>query len=161
LKPDTIIDRFLELEDYKEDGYLDSIIERNIDDSVNQMIDDNPGINKQQLIEKLIKQNPKHKDRILNKIAKSVEIQLSSLESKLSEKDIKKLRRQLTKEDLNEIASLGDNKTIDQIKALKAVNKSHSNLLEGIKNKASQSSIVKTSEDSNTQHLDDTMNLFD
>jgi len=161
LKPDTIIDRFLELEDYKEDGYLDSIIERNIDDSVNQMIDDNPGINKQQLIEKLIKQNPKHKDRILNKIAKSVEIQLSSLESKLSEKDIKKLRRQLTKEDLNEIASLGDNKTIDQIKALKAVNKSHSNLLEGIKNKASQSSIVKTSDDSNTQHLDDTMNLFD
>ena len=39
----------------------------------------------------------------------------------------------LSKEDLKELQALGENKTIDQIRILKAVNKSHVNFLEEVK----------------------------
>lgn len=154
------------LEDYKEDGYLDSIIGKNIDNSIEKMIIENPGVNKQQIIERLIKENPLHKDRILSKISQSVDKQILEIESKLSLKNIKKLRKQLTKEDLNEIRDLGENKSIDQIKTLKAINKSHENFLHEIKTKVSQSSISQSTKESfddanNDNKFDDTINLFD
>ena len=51
---------------------------------------------------------------------------------------------------------VNENRTIDSIKTLKHINKSHSNLLHEIKSKASKSDF-----DNNNQQFDDTMNLFD
>jgi hypothetical protein len=49
--------------------------------------------------------------------------------------------KQLAKEDLKDLQELAESRTIDQIKTLRSTNKSHSNLLESIKSKASKSSI--------------------
>jgi hypothetical protein len=86
------------------------------------------------------------------------------LEHNLSDKNLSKFYRELQKEDLKDIESLGENKTIDQIKTLRAINKSHDNFLHELKTKASKSSIRQTSnenfDDNNTQQFDDTMDLF-
>jgi len=157
LKPDVLIDRLSELPNFGEDSYLDSIINRNIDHSIEQMLNNTPNLNKQQLIEKLIQLNPLHKDLILDKVSTSIDRQLANMENSYSEKDFKKIKKVLTTEDLKELQSLGENKTIDQIKTLKAINKSHNNLLSEIKRKSSETSVI----DNSTQQLDDTMNLFD
>jgi hypothetical protein len=54
---------------------------------------------------------------------------------------------------LNEIESLGENRSVEKIKALRAVNRSHSDLLSEIKK--SKNKII------DTDHYDNTMNLFD
>ena len=74
--------------------------------------------------------------------------------NKYSEKDFLKIKKGLQREDLNELQSLAENRTEDQIKALTSVNRSHNRFLHEIKTKASQSSF-------NTEQLDNTMNLFD
>jgi hypothetical protein len=83
----------------------------------------------------------------------------------MSEENFKKAKRILVAEDLKERENLSDNRTIDQIKTLKSVNKSHSNLLHDLKNKASSMSLKKEKSfdntSSSTEHLDNTMDLFD
>lgn len=97
----------------------------------------------------------------------------------MSKENFEKAKRLLTVEDFKEREILSENRTVDQIKTLRSVNKSHSNLLRDLKNKASSMSLKKeksfdnTSEhltntssssdniSSSTEHLDNTMNLFD
>ena len=55
------------------------------------------------------------------------------------------------KEDLNEIQNVSKDISVDKIKTLKHVNRSHSSLLEEIKKAKSV----------DTGHHEDTMNLFD
>jgi len=47
--------------------------------------------------------------------------------------------KQLAKEDLKEMQSLSENRSIDKIKTLRSVNRSHNNLLESIKNRTNKS----------------------
>jgi hypothetical protein len=156
LKPDELIKTFSGLPNFSQDSYLDEIITKNIDHSIEQMLERDPNLNKQQLIEKLIELNPLHKDLILGKVTGSIEKQIAHMEKIYSEKDFDKIKRVLTTEDLAEIQGLGENKTIDQIKTLKAINKSHNNLLEEIKRKSSKTSVI----DDSTQKFNDTMDLF-
>jgi hypothetical protein len=156
-KTDVLIERFFKLPNFSQDSYLDGIINKNIDHTIEQMLEKDPSLNKQQLVEKLIELNPIHKDLILSKVTSSIERQLTGMENMYSEKDFHKIKKVLTTEDLRELHSLGENKTIDQIKTLKAVNKSHNNFLEEIKVKSSRASLI----DNNNQQFDDTMNLFD
>ena len=118
------------------------------------MVDDNPGLGKQELIEKLIQQNPSHKDKILSIVSRTVDEQYSLWENKLPKDKLEKAQKYLQKEDLKDIEKVNESRTIDSIKTLKSINRSHSNLLQEIKSKASKS-------DFNTDKLDDTMNLFD
>jgi uncharacterized protein YrrD len=80
--------------------------------------------------------------------------QLSSIESKLSDKNLEKFRKANLREDLNELQSLGEDRNINKIKTLKSVNRSHSNLLEEIKK-------AKTKNTANTDQYENTMNLFE
>jgi uncharacterized protein with WD repeat len=94
-----------------------------------------------------------------------MEQQLSIWENRVSEKDFKKIKKVLTIEDLKEREALSENRSVDQIKTLRSVNKSHSNLLHDLKNKASSMLLKKEKSfdntSSSTEHLDNTMDLFD
>jgi hypothetical protein len=70
-----------------------------------------------------------------------------------TEKQRKKLDEVLLKDDLRELEILSDNKTIDKIKTIKSLNRSHSNLLKEIKEIRNKSF--------DTTKYDDTMNLFE
>jgi hypothetical protein len=83
----------------------------------------------------------------------------------MSAENFAKAKRLLTKEDLKEREILSESRTIDQIKTLRSVNKSHSNLLQDLKTKASSMSLKKEKSNDNTssstEHFDNTMDLFD
>ena len=154
LKPDEIIDKFKNLPDFVENSYIDKVVIDSIDQLIKKMVDDNPGLGKQELIEKLIQENPRHKNKILSIVSQTVEEQYAIWENKLPKDKLEKAQKYLQKEDLKDIERVNKSRTIDSIKTLKSINRSHSNLLEEIKSKASKS-------DFNTDKLDDTMNLFD
>ena len=159
----------------------DSILQKKIDDRIAYLIDDNPALNKQEIIEKLLSENPENKDRILKLVSKSMHNQISLIKSKLSAENIEKFDKLMVKEDLKEIQNLSENKSIDQIKSLASVNSFHADHLHEIKRKSSQMSVNnptytgqietifqepsssnnQSSNKADTTHLDDTMNLFD
>jgi len=65
--------------------------------------------------------------------------------------------KQLAKEDLKEMQSLSENRSIDKIKTLRSVNRSHSNLLESIKNRTNKSdnpNLSSTNSPDSTESLD-------
>lgn len=152
---------------------------KSVDITIMKMMDENPTLNKQQLVEKLIQNNPLNKDQILSNVGQNTDKQLALWKERLSKENFEKAKRLLTVEDFKEREILSENRTVDQIKTLRSVNKSHSNLLRDLKNKASSMSLKKeksfdnTSEhltntssssdniSSSTEHLDNTMNLFD
>jgi hypothetical protein len=160
VKPDTLINKLKDLPDYAEDSYIDKVITTNIDENIKKMITESDGkVSKQYIIERLLLENPNHKDKILSVVGKTFDEQLNYWENKFSARDFARLKKGLLKEDLKELQELSENKTIDQIKTVATVNKSHINFLKEIKTKASQTSLNKSSFD--TTHLDDTMNLFE
>jgi hypothetical protein len=83
----------------------------------------------------------------------------------LSKENYEKAKRLLTVEDFKEREILSESRTVDQIKTLRSVNKSHSNLLQDLKTKASSMLLKKEKSfdntSSSTEHLDNTMDLFD
>jgi len=65
--------------------------------------------------------------------------------------------KQLAKEDLKEMQSLSENRSIDKIKTLRSVNRSHNNLLESIKNRTNKSdnpNLSSTNNPDSTESLD-------
>ena len=122
LKPDDLIDN---LNEYKDNEYVESIITANIDNTIKNLIEDNPKASKQQLIETLIQNNPENKEKVLSVVSKTMNDQIETLKNKYSEKEFNKLKKVFEREDLKEIQSLAENRTEDQIRALKSVNKAH------------------------------------
>jgi hypothetical protein len=153
LKPDALIEKFKDLSNYSSDGYVQDLITLNIDQTIKNMANENPG-SKQKVIERLIQENPLYKDEILTIVTQSLDGQFSYWESKLDDKKIEKMKKILLKEDLADLHSLGPDKTIDQIKTVSSINKTHGELLREVKNKASKSTI-------NVDHYEETMNFFD
>lgn len=83
-----------------------------------------------------------------------------------SAKDVKKLRRALTKEDLQERESLSENITVDQIDTLKAINKTHADFISELKQKpklrtSSSTKDINKESTIEANKFEDTMNLFD
>jgi hypothetical protein len=140
MRIDTLIDVINE-DAVLDKDLADDLLFTSVDLKLKDLIDENPGRSKQELVELLIKENPNHKDKILSIVNKTMNDQYSYWESRLSEKDLKKLYKALSKEDWNEVALLRENNSIDQIKTLRAINKSHTNLLNEIKKKPSLISI--------------------
>jgi hypothetical protein len=162
VKPDELINKFKDLPDYAEDSYVDKLITVNIDETIKNMIAECDGkAGKQYIIEKLLLENPNHKDKILSVVSKTFNEQLNYWENKFSAKDFSRIQKVLLKEDLQELQELGENKTMDQLRTVATVNKSHINLLKEIKTKASQTSLNKKESSFDTSHLEDTMNLFE
>jgi hypothetical protein len=156
MRIDTLIEVINNVPDVNE-KFVNSLLDENIDSKLSELITDNPGISKQKAVEMFVQQYPDHKDRILIHVNRTLNRQFDYYDATLSDKE-------LQKEDLKEIQSLSEDRTVDQIKALRAVNRSHNNLLLDIKRKASKSSISqsnKESFDNNSQQFEDTMNLFD
>jgi hypothetical protein len=143
----------------------DELVTKSVDITIMKMMDENPNLNKQQLIEKLIQDNPLNKDQILSNVTQNTDNQLALWKERMSQENFEKAKRLLTIEDLREREILSGNRTVDQIKTLRSVNKSHSNLLQDLKNKASSMSLKKEKSvdntSSSTEHLDNTMDLFD
>jgi len=112
---------------------------------------------------KLIKENPNHKDEIFKVVNRTFEEQINRIRSKLTGKQLEKFDKVLTSEDLIELQTLADdNRSIDDIKAVKAANRSHINFLSEIKRKSSKISMKEGfNTENNDNKLDDTMNLFD
>lgn len=150
----TTDELFNNLKGLEKSDFSATLITENLNETLVKYIDDNPGWNKQQLVENLIKNNPQNKDQILECVNLTVTQQLSSIESKLSDKNLEKFRKANLREDLNELQSLGEDRNINKIKTLKSVNRSHSNLLEEIKK-------AKTKNTANTDQYENTMNLFE
>jgi len=85
---------------------------------------------------------------------------IDDLSLSFSDKQNSKFIKALAREDIKDLESLSENRSIDQIKAATTINTSHNNLLQEIKRKSSTISVNKK-ELSSTDQLDDTMNLFD
>jgi len=122
-----------------ENNFIDELILDNVDMAIKKIQVDNPTWNKQQLIEKLIQDNSDHKDKILSIVNRTMEEQIEIWKDKLSPDKFERAMKQLAKEDLKEMQSLSENRSIDKIKTLRSVNRSHNNLLESIKNRTNKS----------------------
>ena len=129
---------------------MENIISINIDNNIQKIIDENPGINKQLVTETLIAQNPQHKNKIFKYVESSLNKQLSEIESKFTPAQTEKLHKVLRNEDLKELQILNQKPSVDSIRAAVSVNRTHSNLLNEVKSKSF----------SNTK-FEETMNLFD
>jgi hypothetical protein len=162
--PDILIANLLELPTQGDNSYINDLLDRSVKYNVDKILDENPGIRKNKVVEKLLEQNPEHKDKILYFMKETYSKRIEDISSNLNEKQNKRLLKILAKEDLEDLQLLKENRSIDQIKAVTIINSSHNSLLHDIKHKASLRSI-KSKEDnpnlSSTAHLDDTMNLFD
>lgn len=140
IKPDELLEKLSGVSNYKEDTFTNSLVCRNVDESLEQISINNPGLSKQETIEKLISENPLHKNEIFELISKNVDKHLSNWKDNLSEEDFNKAMIKLRQEDLTDLQSLSGKRSIDQIKTLTSVNKSHNRFLNEIKSKASKSS---------------------
>ena len=161
IKPD---DLFEEIKNFEDEDLGKYLFYKKVEHSIEALIKNSPiGTNKQIIIERLIAENPNHKDIILPIVTDSMINQLQIIEDKLSNKNVEKFRKELSKEDLRELYSLGENKSVDQIKTIRAVNLSHSNLLNSIKNKPSLKPIKenKFNESNIDNKFNDTNNLFE
>ena len=161
IKPD---DLFEEIKNFEDEDLSKYLFYKKVEHSIEALIKNSPiGTNKQIIIERLIAENPNHKDIILPIVTDSMINQLQIIEDKLSNKNVEKFRKELSKEDLRELYSLGENKSVDQIKTIRAVNLSHSNLLNSIKNKPSLKPIKENefNESNIDNKFNDTNNLFE
>jgi len=148
IKPDRLISKI------KTFNLPDRVITLNVDTNIKRIINENPGLNKQQIIEILISENSQHKDRILEVVSSSLNTQISDLENKFNAEQTEKLHKTIRKEDLNELQSLKGKASIDQIKTVVSINRTHSSILKEIKERKYNSL------DPNNK-LEDTMNLFE
>lgn len=143
IKPDIFMNAIEKLDIEKKEKFITI----NIDNNIMKLINENPGINKQQLVETLISENPQHKDKIFQVISSSLNKQLLEIESKFNAEQVEKLHKVLRDEDLKELQALNAKPSVDGIKAAISVNRTHSGLLAEVKSK--------------TGKFEDTMNLFD
>lgn len=136
LKPDDTFELLKDLNSPENSELINPILFDNVDEAINKIIQENPtNTSKQILIEKLIQENPLHKNEILKFVNNSMNKAIDLIEDKLSESKLKKVRKILTREDLKDRETLNENISIDQIKIMKSINKSHSSFLDEIKNK--------------------------
>lgn len=163
MAPDMAITLIEDLDKDLDKDKQASLILKSVDFTLSRMIDENPGWNKQQLVEKLLKENPIHKDKILETVSLTVDNQIHAFSKLLSTKDFNKMVKVLVKEDIKEMGDLGENRNVEQIKTLAHVNRTHNKLLHEIKTKASQSSLKNPSDNTtdSIEQVDNTMNLFD
>jgi hypothetical protein len=150
IKTDELID-ILSGDDNRE--IKNELIRFNIEDKLLDRVLINPNLTKQEVVYQFISENPRNKDVILEFVREDIDNQFETFKSGLGFENFQKVKERLIQQDLKEIQSLGENKTIDQIKTLKSVNKSHSDLLASIKNQ--QRSGL------NSTQFQDEMNLFD
>lgn len=164
MSPDMAITLVEDLDKDLDKDKQASLILKSVDFTLSRMIDENPGWNKQQLVEKLLKENPVHKDKILETVSLTVDNQIHAFSKILSTKDYNKMVKVLVKEDVKEMGDLGENRNVEQIKTLAHVNRTHNKLLHEIKSKASQMSL-KGSDNNNTndsiEQFNNTMDLFE
>jgi hypothetical protein len=102
IKPDDAINIFKNRTEFAEDSISKELIEKQIFNSIEKSFAENPTLNKQLLIEKLISENPENKDFILSVVEGDVNRQLNLWKDRLEDKNWEKAQRILTKEDLNE-----------------------------------------------------------
>jgi hypothetical protein len=73
IKPDDLFEKVQHLSHTNiENTYINELIIKNVDENINKMLEENPGLGKQQLIEKLVRENPLHKEKILSIVTQSV-----------------------------------------------------------------------------------------
>nr|QGP74780.1 hypothetical protein [Russula griseocarnosa] len=160
IKPYVLINKIKELPDFGKNNEYDILINKSVDTQMERIILDNPNLSKKELVEILLFENPENKDEILHSIKSTIDGSMKHWKDKLDSTTWEKASKILMREDLKERETLIDNRTVDQIKVLKHVNKSHSNLLDEIKLKKKSQVNINKSDDS-TSHFENTMNLFE
>jgi hypothetical protein len=143
--------------------FINSILDRNVDAKIAKLVQDNPGSSKMQIVEQLIQDNPNNKIEILDIVNKGFMSQVDYMKFNLNPSQLAKFNKQLKKEDLEELKSLSEKRSIDQIRSLQATNRTHNNLLNEIKRKSSKNIVNenKFDEENNDNKFSDTNNLFD
>lgn len=134
---------------------------RNIDYNLQKKISDNPGKSKQFSVEELIRENPYHKNKIINYISAGIKLTKSSWRELYTPDTVKKLEKRFSKMDLQERNALSEKRSEDQIKVLKAVNKTHNDFLDEIKSHNNLLQGIKNSKNKNIVHYNNTMDLFE
>jgi len=98
LKPDLLVEK---LNEFNFDASTSrNLLGINLDSNVEQILNETPNLNKQQIIEILIQENPQHKDLFLENISRSVDRQILEIESKLNAEQTLIFHKALKKEDL-------------------------------------------------------------
>lgn len=149
INPDSFINAIESVTDNNE--LKDDLIRKNLDKNLTNLVDSNIGISKQELIQKLISNNPIHKDFILNYVKESLDFQLGELKEKFGDKTYNKIEKALTKEDIKDLQILSHNRSIENIKIAKNINKTHNKLLNEIKGNT----------ENTVEHYNNTMDLFE
>jgi hypothetical protein len=141
--------------------FKDELIRFNINEKLSDTLLKNPDVSKQTLIHDFISRNPVHQDKILKIIKDDIENVIDDYEKDLNQENFKKVKSVLIQQDLKEIEELGENKSISQIKTLKHVNKSHSDLLQAIKSQGAGKKRIEVKSEFDNPKFHDEMNLFD
>jgi hypothetical protein len=89
----NLINKFKNLPEYGNNMILEHLIEDNIDTKLFQLINDNPGTSKQQIVEKLIQESPENKDKINSVVKQTMKIQMAYLKNKFSKDELEKKRK--------------------------------------------------------------------
>lgn len=132
-----------------------------IDNRVDSLMKERPGIRKHQALEIIVEETPTYRDQLLNYMATVFHKNIDKIKSRLNTEQIKKLDDAILKEDLKDLETLSENRSVKTIKSLKRINKSHSSFLDEIKSKTEEIDPNKRKEMvGSTIQIDETMDLF-
>lgn len=163
IEPDTI---FANLKvSTLDDNIKNHLYDLSIESKLETIVKANKGLRKHQIIELLLKDSLLNKEGILNFMKRTYNENFEWIKSKLTKKQSIKFEDALLKEDLKDLESLNENRTVETIKAVNLINKSHNNFLNEMKSKTTKiEAIIPKKELENvgsTSQIDDTMELFD
>lgn len=156
--PDSLLEDLSLIETFKQENKItvETLLDISISNSVDKILDKNPYIGKQEIVEKLLSENPRSRNEILNFMGDEFMKKLDNLENifKENKKTLKIFNKQLAKEDIKDMEIIKDNPTVERVKILKSLNRSHNNLMAEIKKQRT------IDEQNSTDKLDNTMDLF-
>lgn len=142
-----------------------ALLNISIDNRVDTLIKERPGIRKHQALEILVEETPTYRDQLLNFMATVYHKNIEKIKTRLNTEQIQKLDEAILKEDLEDLKTISENRSVNTIKSLKRINKSHSSFLDEIKSKTEEIDPIKVKEIveqnvGSTTQIDETMDLF-
>jgi hypothetical protein len=129
----------------------------NKEEKIDRLIKENLDLDSETVIEKIKEINPDYNETVYREnFMKAME---SEINAGKTEEERNKIRQSFLNYDLNELQTIMKNPDSRSIKNVVNENYTHNNLMKEIKHKSSL--IIQQNRESSTQHLENTMDLFD
>lgn len=121
-RPDHLLEKMGENSDKK---LIHSLLLKNVDLNILNILKRHPNLTKQETIEQLINLNPLHKDEVLSLVKETIENEFDFWKENFTSEELNERLINWEESDLKELQSLSEKRSIDQIKTINSVNRSH------------------------------------